>query len=89
MDLDSQHGFEADTASVITAVLDPAFYAGLLLPDIEPPEVLARNEHDGRVELEVRYEYSGTLDPLARTVLGTDRISWIQQLSVDPQSGDG
>lgn len=74
---------------VIEALFDPAFYQGLSLPDIAPPDVLDHNETDGIARLRVRYEYLGTLDPLARTVLGTDRISWVQELELASETGHG
>jgi len=89
MDLFSSHEFAAHPGDVATAMLDPAFYAGLALPDIEPPVVLERHVQAEVVTMRVQYAYTGTLDPIARTVLGTERITWVQELTYDLTSQRG
>jgi hypothetical protein len=62
---------------------DPDFYAVLRLPDIEPPEVMARVADGTRVDIHVRFTYTGKLDPIARRVVGHERVTWVQRLEID------
>ena len=89
MDLTAHHAFPAPPAQVAAAMLDPEFYAGLRLDDIEPPEVLERTVAGTETTLRVAYAYTGTLDPIARTVLGADRITWVNELRFDSSTDRG
>lgn len=83
-ELRSQHDFAAPVDAVIAAMSDPGYHAALELPDVAPPELL-RHEVDGaRTIVEVRFEFAGTLDPIARRVVGNDRIAWVQTITLDP-----
>jgi Protein of unknown function (DUF2505) len=62
---------------------DPAFYAELRLPDVEPPELVSRSVDDGCVDVHVRFMYTGRLDPIARRIVGHDQVWWVQQLQID------
>jgi hypothetical protein len=62
---------------------DPAFYAELRLPDVEPPELVSRNVEGVCVDVHVRFMYTGRLDPIARRIVGHDQVSWVQQLQID------
>jgi uncharacterized protein DUF2505 len=80
------HGSEAAVAELLT---DAAFYLSLALPDLSEPKVL-ENETDGdRATLRLRYEYVGSLDPIAQRLLGSDRLAWIQEVRVDRSAGSG
>jgi hypothetical protein len=66
---------------------DPAFYAELRLPDVEPPEVVVRTVDGDRVDMHVRFTYTGKLDPVARRIVGHEHVAWVQRLKIDPGSG--
>lgn len=77
------HTFPAPARQVAELMADPEFQAALRLPDVEPPEIVRSDRDDHRAVLVVRYEFSGSLDPIARRVLGRDRVAWLQTLTVD------
>ena len=62
---------------------DPDFYARLHLPDVELPEVIARTANGDRVDIHVRFTYTGKLDPIARRIVGHDHVAWVQRLVID------
>ena len=64
-------------------MVDPVFLSGTRLPDVGPPEVLSRAETDHTATLRVRYEYTGSLDALARRVLRTGDVAWVQETTLD------
>jgi hypothetical protein len=39
--------------------------------------------------IRLRYEFVGKLDPLARRVLGNQRLTWMQEVEVDPSNRSG
>src|SRR5689334_7042265 len=69
---------------------DPDFVASLRLPDLEPPEVLEGGEADdgGRI-VRARFKFVGRLDPIARRIMGNDRISWVQEVRFDAANERG
>jgi hypothetical protein len=81
--LSASHIFDAPAAAVCEAMGDPDFYAGLDLPDVESPEVLVRTADGDRVDIHVRFTYTGKLDPIARRIVGHDHVSWVQRLVID------
>jgi hypothetical protein len=86
---DARHEFDAPPAAVAAAMTDPAFVSSLQLPDLEAPEVLDhRADADGTV-VRARFRFVGKLDPIARRILGNDRITWVQEVRVDPTSERG
>lgn len=86
MKLTASHRFAAPTARVCDGMGDPDFYAELRLPDIEPPEVVVRTVKGTRVDIHVRFTYTGKLDPIARRIVGHERVSWVQRLEIEPES---
>jgi hypothetical protein len=84
--LAASHHFTASIADVCAAMGDPAFYAELRLPDVEPPELVSRTADGERVDVHVRFTYTGKLDPIARRIVGHDHVSWVQQLQIDPST---
>jgi hypothetical protein len=84
--LAARHRFAASVAEVCDGMGDPDFYAGLRLPDVEPPQVLARTEEGDHVDVRVRFRYTGKLDPIARRIVGHDHVTWVQQLEIDRAS---
>lgn len=89
MDLRSTHTFPAPPAVVARAMVAPEFYDLLRLPNVAPPTVLEHEVAPARLWARIGFEYTGQLDPMARTILGTDRFGWEQTLLLDPQSGAG
>jgi hypothetical protein len=78
-----EHDFPASSADVAAVLCDPEFHTQLDLPDLSRPEVLVSSADGAARLLRLRYEYIGELDPIARTVVGTRKISWIQELRLD------
>ena len=83
MRLTSSHIFSAPAATVAAGMGDPDFYASLHLPDLEAPEVIVRTEDGARVDIHLRFTYTGKLDPIARRVVGREQVTWVQRLVVD------
>jgi hypothetical protein len=81
--LAARHKFAASPDAVCDAMGDADFYAGLRLPDVDPPELISRTGEGDRVDVHVRFRYTGKLDPIARRIVGSDHVSWIQQLEIN------
>lgn len=65
---------------VAGALADPALHAALQgLPKLSRPELVAHEVHGERVELHLRYRFSGELSPAARAVLDPARLSWVER----------
>lgn len=89
MEFHAEHRFAAPPGEVAALLGDPAFHRGLVLPDVGTPEVVGQDD-DGRVAtLRLRYEFTGSLDPFVRRILGRRRLAWIQSLRVDRGDGRG
>jgi hypothetical protein len=74
-----EHSFNAPVDAVEAAMVDPDFLESTRLPDVGPPKVLSREEDGGTVTLRVSYHYTGSLDSLARRVLRSGDVSWVQE----------
>lgn len=83
MRFEVEHRFDAALATIEAASLDPAFYAQLRMPGVDPPEVVEHREDGDVVHLRVRYEFTGQLPSMARTVLGTSRLQWVNASVAD------
>jgi len=86
MDFRLEHTFDAPLDGVETAMVDPEFLEGTRLPDVGPPQVLSREEDGDTVTLRVSYHYTGSLDSLARRVLRTSDVAWVQETVLDRQA---
>jgi hypothetical protein len=86
---DVTHQFAAPPDAVAGAMTDETFVASLRLPDLEAPDVLGRSSDANGTVIRYRYQFVGTLDPIARRILGSDRISWVQEVRVDPSAARG
>jgi hypothetical protein len=84
-----EHWFNGSPGAVAALLVDPEFYRGLALPDLSQPEVLESSSDAERSILRLRYEYVGTLDPIARRLLGENRLAWIQEVKVENKLGTG
>jgi hypothetical protein len=85
----AEHRFSGSEQAVAAILADPDFYLGLALPDLGRPVVLERNEAGDEAQLRLRYEFVGSLDPIAQRLLGSGRLAWIQQVRVDRSTGAG
>jgi hypothetical protein len=86
MDFRLEHTFDAPLDAVETAMVDPEFLEGTRLPDVGPPQVWSREEDGDTVTLRVSYHYTGSLDSLARRVLRTSDVAWVQETVLDRQA---
>ena len=85
----ARHHFEAPPEAVAAVLTDPAFHVGLHLPDLSRPEVVEHSSGDDTDLLRLRYEFTGSLDPVARRLLGSRRLSWIQEVQINRATGRG
>ncbi len=84
MRLEARHEFPAPVDEVEAAMADPAFFGQLHnLPDIAPPEVISRTETGSRITLEVRYVFTGEVDPIVRRLVNVDELVWVQTTEFD------
>jgi hypothetical protein len=83
MEFHLEHRFDAPVDAVELAMVNPEFLEGTRLPDVGPPEVLSREEDGDIVTLRVSYQYTGSLDSLARRVLRTGDVAWVQETVLD------
>ena len=84
-----EHEFAAPAAPVAALLCDAGFHRDLDLPDLSRPEVLDAGS-DGTVRrLRLRYEYLGSLDPVAQRIVGDRRIAWVQELLLDTEQLTG
>jgi hypothetical protein len=74
---------------VIALACDPAFQSTLDLPDVSRPEVVEATIAASQRVLRLRYEFTGSLDPIARKLLAGRKLSWLQELRVDADTGAG
>jgi len=89
MRFQAEHQFNGSPGAVAALLVDPEFYQRLALPDLSQPEVLQSNSDGEHSLLQLRYEFLGTLDPIARRLLGENRLTWIQEVRVEHSTGTG
>lgn len=87
----AEHHFDGSPAEVAALLVDPDFSVALQLPDLGTPEVL---DHRPQVApeggmLRLRYEFTGSLDPIAERLLGGGRLAWIQEVRLQPAGDAG
>jgi len=85
----TEHSFAAPAEAVEGVLTDPAFYLGLTLPDLEQPELLETSDDGDATVIRLRYEFVGRLDPMARRVIGTGRLAWIQEVRIQRSTSSG
>ncbi len=68
---------------------DPDFYLGLALPDLSTPELLGVDRSAATTAIRLRYEFTGSLDPIAQRLLGSSRLAWIQEVRLDRSTASG
>lgn len=68
---------------------DPDFYLDLDLPDLSRPEVIEHGRDGEEALVLLRYEFVGSLDPIAQRLIGSGRLAWVQEVRVDRSKGTG
>jgi uncharacterized protein DUF2505 len=86
---DARHEFDAPPAAVTAGLTDPEFVGSLELPDLERPEVLQHRVDDNGRFIQARFRFVGHLDPIARRILGNDRITWVQEVRFEASNERG
>ena len=77
--------FDAEPAAVAGVLIDPEFHQSLTLADLGPPALV---EHTP-TSIVLRYQYVGSLDPIAKKFLSGNKLSWVQTINLDAASGRG
>lgn len=85
----AEHRFRAPADQVAALLVDPDFHSELELPDLSLPEIVAADVDGDRTHLQLRYEFVGSLDPIAQRLLGGRRLTWLQDLDLDRSTGKG
>jgi hypothetical protein len=85
----TEHRFDGTVEAVTALLSEPAFYLDLVLPDLSQPELLDHREDGDGTELRLRYEFVGSLDPIAQRLIGAGRLAWIQSVRIDRSTGSG
>lgn len=89
MRFNAEHRFKAPVEAVVAVLVDPSFHRQLELPDLTLLDAV-EDRTEGEVRgLRLRYQFTGHLDPMARRLLGDRRLTWIQELHIDPATGNG
>jgi uncharacterized protein DUF2505 len=89
MRFEAEHRFHGTPGAVAGLLSDPDFYINLRLPDLAQPVLVEHRVNGSRAAMTLRYEFVGSLDPMARRLLGNSRLAWIQEISVDQSAGSG
>lgn len=93
MRFQAEHRFPAPVRAVAALLLDPEFHRCLELPDLRLLEVVdgdtGADGGGGGYRLRLRYDFVGHLDPLASKLLAGRRLTWVQELRLDPARGVG
>lgn len=75
-----EHRVAAGPDGCARALADPAYYEELVgLPKLSRPEVVDHRVDGDRVELRIRYRFTGELAPAARRVLDPSRLTWVDE----------
>jgi hypothetical protein len=84
-----EHHFPATPERVAALMVDPDFEAHVELPDLSTPTVLAHDVDGIPNVLRLRYDYVGSLDPVARRLLAGRDLTLVQEVRIDPTTGTG
>jgi len=85
----AEHSFPAVGPAVADLLAVPAFYLALTLPDLDQPELLESSDDGDEATIRLRYEFVGRLDPMARRLIGPDRLAWVQAVTVVRSAASG
>jgi hypothetical protein len=83
------HFFHGPPSAVAALLADPGFYADLVLPDVSQPVILDHRTDGPVTTLRFRYVFEGGVDRRARRLLGSDRLTWIQEVQVNSETNSG
>jgi hypothetical protein len=86
---EAEHEFDGTPTAVAMILTDAEFQTHLDLPDLSRPEVEAQETSGNERTLKLRYEFVGSLDPIARRLLAGRRLTWIQTMVLDTSTGLG
>jgi hypothetical protein len=89
MRFEAVHRFHGSPDALADLIADPDFYTALDLPDVSRPVLLDSSTDGQQSRVRLRYEFVGSLDPIARRVVGEDRLAWIQEVLVDHSTNSG
>src|SRR3954470_9052340 len=89
MDFSLDHDFPAPPAAVMAAWCDAGFHTKLELPDLSLPEIVEETRNASQYRLQLRYEFTGHVDPIAQKLLGGKKLTWLQTLQLDTDAGRG
>ncbi len=84
-----EHQFSGSVDALTALLLDPGFHTGLKLPDVGLPTVVESTTDGPDDVLKLRYEYTGSIDPIAKRILGHRKLTWLQELRLDRSTGTG
>jgi|SRR5579862_609412 len=85
----AEHRFPASPAAVAAILGDPGFYETLELPDLTLLDASGSDEPpSGDRRISLRYEFTGSLDPMARRLLGGARLTWKQEVVIRGEGDD-
>ena len=85
----AEHRFRGPVDQVAALLTSPDFHRELDLPDLSRPEVVAADDGGDTAHLQLRYEFTGRLDPIAQRILAGRRLTWVQDLDLDRTTGQG
>ncbi|HEX3461266.1 MAG TPA: DUF2505 family protein [Acidimicrobiales bacterium] len=85
----AEHRIHGSPAAVAALLVNADFYLHLALPDLSLPRVVEAKAEGDESGLRLRYEFVGSLDPIAQRLLGSSRLAWIQEVRVDESAGTG
>jgi Protein of unknown function (DUF2505) len=85
----TEHRFHGTSDRVADAMCDPEFYLTLALPDLSKPLIIEQKTSGDSTTLRLRYEFVGSLDPIAKRLLGSQRLGWVQELRMDSSRRSG
>lgn len=88
MRFEIEQRYRSGCEAVTKAYLDPGFYAGLsALPSVGHVELLEMDASSDRIRRRVRYAFQAHLSAAVRAVLDPSRLSWVDDATVDVESG--
>jgi hypothetical protein len=85
----AEHRLAGTVPAVLALLADSNFYVDLALPDLSQPEVLEHHTEEHTTTVRLRYEFTGSLDPIAKRLLGANKLAWIQEVRVDRTTPGG
>ncbi len=85
----AEHRFHGSEQEVLAVLVDPSFALGLSLPDLSQPELIDSSDDGTIAVMRLRFQFVGSLDPVARRLIGSGRLAWIQEVRMDRSKAAG